>query len=226
VLRVKALGFDIDHTLGIDNKLERVAFLRLLEALCQEGGHALGTLAEESGRIDGLLERQRSGAFSIDEAVELFVAEHGAREPAAYPDRYKRMAIESVPEFFVPQPDARSVMAELRRREIPCAILSNGWPALQQRKAQSLGFDGPVLVSDGLGAQKPDAAAFAALARALTVEPAEIAYVGDSPRIDVAAAIAAGMSGIWLDAEGATYPSELPAPSAVIHSLTELLTLL
>jgi HAD superfamily hydrolase (TIGR01549 family) len=226
VLRVKALGFDIDHTLGIDNKLERVAFLRLLDTLCEEGGRALGTLLEEATRIDELLERQRSGAFSIDEAVERFAAGRGAREPALYIDRYKRMAIESVPEFFVPQPDARAVVAELRRRKIPCAILSNGWSALQARKAQCLDFDGPVLVSDGLGTQKPDAAAFAALARALAVEPGDVGYVGDNPRSDIAAAIAAGMHGIWLDDEGAAYPPELPAPSEVIHRLTELLTLL
>ena len=88
-------------------------------------------------------------------------------------------------------------------------------------------LDGPVLVSDGLpGTQKPDAAAFAALARALAVQPGDVAYVGDNPRADIAAAIAAGMRGIWLDAEGAAYPPELPAPTAVIHSLTELLTLL
>src|SRR5207248_11060356 len=100
-----------------------LAFLRLLDAICEEGGRALGSLAEESARIDDLLERQRSGAFSIDDAVKRFAAERGAREPAAYVERYKRMAIESVPEFFVAQPDAREVVAELRRRKIPCAIL-------------------------------------------------------------------------------------------------------
>jgi putative hydrolase of the HAD superfamily len=89
-----------------------------------------------------------------------------------------------------------------------------------------LDFEGPVLVSDSLGTQKPDSAAFAALTRALAAEPDQIAYVGDNPRSDIAAAIAAGMRGIWLDAEGTTYPAELPAPSEVIHSLTELLTLL
>ncbi|HET9392686.1 MAG TPA: HAD family hydrolase [Candidatus Rubrimentiphilum sp.] len=223
---VKAVGFDIDHTLGIDNKLERVAFLRLLDAVCEQGGRALGTLAQESARIDDLLERQRSGAFSIDEAVERFAAERGARSPSSYVEPYKRMAVESVPEFFVPQTDARMVLAELKRRHIPCAILSNGWPALQERKAQSLGFDGPVLVGEGPGTQKPGAAAFAALARALSAEPGDVAYVGDNPRADIAAAIAAGMHGIWLDAEGAEYPPELPEPSEVIHSLTELLTLL
>ena len=71
-MHFSALGFDIDHTLGIDNKLERVAFLRLLDAMCNDGAKSLGTLAQESARIDELLERQRSGVCSIDQAVERF----------------------------------------------------------------------------------------------------------------------------------------------------------
>ncbi len=73
--------------------------------------------------------------------------------------------------------------------------------------------------------QKPEAAAFEALARALERSPEQIAYVGDSPESDVAGALRAGMQAVWLDAEGATYPESGPRPSAVIHSLTELLSL-
>jgi putative hydrolase of the HAD superfamily len=104
--------------------------------------------------------------------------------------------------------------------------LSNGWSGLQQAKARALKFSGPVLVSDALGAQKPQPEAFQALARALETAAGDVAYVGDNPGSDVAAAMAAGMRGIWLDAEGAVYPAELPRPSAVIHSLAELLELL
>lgn len=212
--------------MGIDNKLERVAFLRLLDAVCEEGGRALGTLVEESARIDELLNRQRSGACTIDETVERFAAERGAKAPASYVTRYKQMALESVPHFFVRQPDALAVLDQLRARGVPCAILSNGWSPLQQEKARALKFEGPVLVSDALGTQKPQAEAFEALARELATAPRDIAYVGDNPNSDVAAAMAAGMRGIWLDAEGARYPADLPRPSAVIHSLTELLALL
>lgn len=225
-MRVKALGFDIDHTLGIDNKLERVVFLRLLDAICADGGESVGTLAQETLRIDELLERQRSGAFSIDEAVARFAAEHRARTPAAYVGSYKRMAVESVPRFFVAQPDARAVLGDLQRRGIACAILTNGWSPLQQEKARQLNFPGPVLVSDAIGAQKPQAQAFAALADALETDPRDVAYVGDNPRTDIAAAIGAGMNGIWLDAEEVAYAPGLPKPSAVIHSLAELLQLL
>lgn len=225
-MRFTALGFDIDHTLGIDNKLERVAFLRLLGVICAEGGKCLGTLAQESARIDEMLERQRSGAFSIDQAVKRFASERGARAPEAYVERYKRLALESVPQFFVAQPDARPVLRELQQRGIACAILSNGWSPLQQEKARQLEFAGQVLVSDTIGAQKPQPEAFAALARALKTNARDIAYVGDNPRGDVAAAISAGMRGIWLDAEGVTYAPELPEPSAVIHRLTELFALM
>lgn len=225
-MRVSALGFDIDHTLGIDNKLERVAFLRLLDEICAVGGKCLGTLVQETERIDELLEKQRSGSFSIDEAVKGFAVERGAQAPETFVDRYKQMAIESVPDFLVAQPDARAVLRELQERGITCAILSNGWSPLQQEKARRLDFTGPVLVSDALGAQKPEPEAFAALALALKTAPAEIAYVGDNPRVDIAAAMSAGMRGIWLDAENVAYPRELPQPSAVIHRLAELLALL
>ncbi len=35
---VAGIGFDLDHTLEIDNKLERVAFMRLLELVEEHGG--------------------------------------------------------------------------------------------------------------------------------------------------------------------------------------------
>lgn len=225
-LGIRALGFDIDHTLGIDNKLERVAFLHLLDEVCAAGGAPLGTLASESAQVDALLERQRGGACTIDEAVVQFVSERGIRETAAFVTRYKEIALASVSEFFVPQPDARSVLAQLRERAIPCAILSNGWSPLQQEKARRLSFEGPVLVSDAIGAQKPERQAFAALAQALAEQPVRIAYVGDNPRGDAAAAAECGMQAIWFDAEGVRYAPELPKPAAVIHSLTELLALL
>ena len=226
VLRFAALGFDIDHTLGIDNKLERIAFLRLLGELCSQGGRALGTLASESARVDELLERQRGGAFPIDEAVARFVTERGAKETGRFIARYKEIAVGSVRDFFVPQPDARTVLTELQRRRIPCAILSNGWSPLQQEKARRLCFEGPVLVSDAIGAQKPQARAFAALSQALGVSANEIAYVGDNPRSDIAAAQSCAMQGIWFDTESVRYAPDLPKPDAVIHSLTELLAFL
>jgi putative hydrolase of the HAD superfamily len=114
------------------------------------------------------------------------------------------------------------MLADLRSRKIPVAILTNGWSPLQQKKAARVQFDGPVIVSADIRVQKPEAEAFAALANALGVAPEDVAYVGDNPASDVAGAIAAGMFGVWFDAEGVTYPEDLARPSKVIHSLQEL----
>ncbi len=223
---VKAIGFDFDHTLGIDNKLERVAFLRLLEQACKAGAHCFGTLAEEIERIDRVLAQQRSGACTIEEAVGAFVSERGACEPESYVGEYKRLAMDMVDAFVIPQPGVREMLAELRSRGIPCAILTNGWSPLQQCKAARVHFDGPILVSADIRTQKPDRRAFAELARVLAVPSECVAYVGDAPASDVDGALAAGMHGIWFDAEGAAYPADLRAPSSVIHSLAELPALL
>ncbi|GAC1393681.1 MAG: hypothetical protein NVSMB31_13280 [Vulcanimicrobiaceae bacterium] len=218
------IGFDFDHTLGIDNKLERVAFLRLLELLISAGGKALGTLEEETKQIDELLANQRAGAFGIDDAVERFChprLPHTDVHP--YISAFKNFALSGVDQFVIPLPGARALLNALRRRGVRTAILTNGWSPLQERKAARVGFEGPVVVSETVGAQKPDPKAFAALVKALNVPAEAVWYVGDNPDSDVAGSIAAGLRGIWLDAESVQYPADLPHPSAVIHTLEALL---
>ncbi|MGR4065551.1 MAG: HAD family hydrolase, partial [Vulcanimicrobiaceae bacterium] len=162
-----AVAFDIDHTLAIDNKLERVAFLRLLERVVDEGGAPLGTLADETVHVDALLAHQRAGACTIDEAVRAFVSERGAVADETYVRLYRAMALEMVDELVVPLPYAPQTIEALRERGCVTAVLSNGWNPLQERKARRAGFPGPVLASGDLGVQKPDGRAFAALVELL-----------------------------------------------------------
>lgn len=225
-MEIDGVGFDFDHTLGIDNKLERVAFLQLLRPICDDGGAPLGPLLQESASIDKLLELQRGGAFSIETAVERFAEERGARHPAEFSERYKAIALSTVDAFIVPDPTAAQLFDGLREKRVPCAILTNGWAPLQQRKAARVGFPGAVLVSSELGVQKPDARAFTALSAALGTDTERTAYVGDNPAVDVQGAIAAGLLGVWLDAEGVQYPAGGPAPSLIIHTLGGILEFL
>ncbi len=185
----------------------------------------MGTLAEEIARIDELLEAQRAGNFTIEHAVEQFMRERSASAGPRWAERYKQLCVEMVDSFVIPQPGVRSMLQQLRDRGIRVAILTNGWSPLQQRKAQRVQFEGPIVVSADIGTQKPKPQAFAALADALRVPPHEIAYVGDAPSSDAAGALAAGMGAVWFDADRIAYPKDLPPPSAVIHSLTELLSL-
>lgn len=220
-----AIAFDIDHTLAVDNKLERIAFLRLLARIDREGGRALGTLDQETNAIDSLLERQRSGAFSIDEAVRRYVSERGVTDPYPFVEHFREIVLSLVDHTVVPLPGAPRMLAELRAQGIATAVLSNGWNPLQQRKAQRAGFEGPVLASSDIGAAKPDPAAFAAVVAALGVPAECLWYVGDNPRTDIVGAHAAGLRTAWFNAEGRRYPSELTPPDAEVADIGDVLGL-
>ena len=222
---VRGIGFDIDHTLAIDNRLERVALLRLLEFVLARGGRALGTLADEIESIDALLARQRNGEFSIDEAVRRFVSEHGLEPDRSFVETFRANAVEMVEEFVVPLPGVKRMLETLRRRGIAVAVLSNGWNPLQARKAAQAGFAGPVLVSSEVGKRKPEAGAFELLAARLGTPADETWYVGDEPRIDIAGAQGAGMGAIWIDWEQKEYPHDLAPPQHTIRTFDELLEL-
>ncbi|HVN68527.1 MAG TPA: HAD family hydrolase [Candidatus Binatia bacterium] len=223
---VRGVGFDLDHTLAIDNRLERVAFLRLLEAVLGEGGRTQGTLADEIGSIDALLARQRSGAFPVDEAVRRFVAEHGVEPTERHVTGFRHAAVDMVDEFVVALPGVKATLDALRERGIVVAVLSNGWNPLQLRKAEQAGFRGPVLVSSEIGEPKPARRAFEALLRALGTEPEQSIYVGDDPHGDVAGAHEAGMQTVWLNWEHKEYPAGVAAPGHTIHNVNDLIELL
>lgn len=222
---VVGVGFDIDHTLVIDNKLERIAMLQMLETIQEEGGKCRN-LVEESRRIDELLARQRAGEFTIEEAVYVFVRERGIEPNVRYAERFRTIALDLVDRVVVPLPGAREMLRELRRRGVRTAVLSNGWNPLQIRKAQRAGFDGTVIASADIGVQKPQARAFDALVDALGTSREHTWYVGDSPSVDIGGAAAAGLRTIWLDADDLAYPSEATDPDYRIGDLADLPALL
>ncbi len=223
---VRAIGFDLDHTLAIDNRLERVALLRLLDALLNEGGRPVGTLADEIDNIDDLLARQRAGEFSIDDAVRRFVAQRGLEPAGRHVEWFRRTAVEMVPEFVVPLPGVKPTLEALRERGIAVAVLSNGWNPLQTNKAEQAGFAGPILVSSEIGWLKPAPQAFEKLLRTLGTDARQTWYVGDDPRCDVAGAQALGMPAVWIDWERKAYPPALRPPEHTIREFQELLKLL
>ena len=223
---VCGIGFDLDHTLAIDNRLERVAFLRLLEVVLAEGGRSLGTLSDEIDSIDDLLTHQRRGEFSIDDAVRGFVEARGVRARPSLVEWFRNTAVAMVDDVVVPLPGVRRTLGALRERGAALAVLTNGWNPMQRRKAERAGFIGPILVSSELGVQKPAADSFEALLRALGTPPQQSWYVGDDPRGDVAGAQAVGMRTVWIDWERKEYPADIKPPERTIHSFEELLELL
>ncbi len=218
-MAARAIAFDIDHTLVVDNKVERIGFLRLFARIDAEGGKPLGTLDQEASAIDATLERQRAGDFTIDEAVRRFVRERGVADPGPFATHFREIVLALVDHVVVPIPGVPRVLGDLRSQGISTAILSNGWSPLQQRKAERAGFTGPVLASADIGAAKPDPRAFLALVDVLGVPADCIWYVGDDPRTDIVGAKSAGMRTVWYDSEGRDYPAELSPPDFICRSL-------
>jgi FMN phosphatase YigB (HAD superfamily) len=220
---VTAFGFDFDHTLGIDNGLE----CKAMYALAAELGQPLDPA--DTGwreRIEALLSRFRTGGMTMDAMIARFAAGLGVRGAAAA--RWREQCYALVDDLVRPLEGARETLAVLRGRGIATAILTNGWSPLQQKKiARALAGDAPpiLLVSDALGAVKPERAAFDALVAALRVPRECLWYVGDNARGDVGGALAAGLRGVWFDWEGQSYPQDLPPPTIRITTLRELETL-
>ena len=223
---VDGIGFDLDHTLAIDNRLERVAFLRLLERVLEKGGRSIGTFSDEIDAIDALLSQQRHGECTIDAAVDKFVVSHGVAPDRSYTASFRAMAVDMVDEFVVALPGVDTTLTKLRDRGIKIAILTNGWSDLQQYKARRAGFSGAVIVSDDIGALKPAPAAFDTLLAQLDTQAARTWYVGDSPETDIAGAQAAGLGTVWFNWERKVYPEGVAQPQHTIESFGALLSLL
>ena len=222
-----AVGFDFDHTLGVDHSLER---------------HAFGDLAAQFGlTIDigepqtyDMIEQMLAPFRAAEETMPAMLARFVSTLPpnaqmlAVSPDdlaaRFRQICYALVDQMVKPIEGASECIATLVTRGIPVGILTNGWSELQERKiARALGdFPGPILVSDSLGAYKPSAEAFRALETALGVGPSGLWYVGDNPVADIAGARAYGLRAVWLNRSGHAYPAGLEPPRAEIRELAAL----
>jgi FMN hydrolase / 5-amino-6-(5-phospho-D-ribitylamino)uracil phosphatase len=109
---------------------------------------------------------------------------------------------------------------ERLRKRFRLATLSNGNADLE-RIGLAHHFE-VRLHAAALGCAKPDVRTYMRLAHALTLEPAEILFVGDEPHADVVGPKAAGMQTVWVNRGRLSWPDALPAPDARIADLAEL----
>lgn len=216
---VRAILFDFDHTLGVDNRLE----FDVLHGLVHE---ACGAPPAEDDVI-ACLESFRSGRVPLDDALSSAFARWGCPPPriAMIVRDFRRRALEEAPQRVRPMPGAHQTVLELARRAVPIAIMTNGWRELQHLKARLIDFPGPVYSSEELGAWKPAREAFERVVSLLELAPTTTLYVGDSPETDVAGAKNAGLLAAWADLEGKTYPENVMKPDIVITALVQLLGL-
>jgi putative hydrolase of the HAD superfamily len=126
-------------------------------------------------------------------------------------------------------PESRAVLDALRARGLPLALVTNG-DALQQRdkiERHDLGrYFGAIVIEGEFGCGKPQERVYREALQQLGVEADGVWMVGDNLEWDVLAPQRLGLTGVWIDREGAGLP---PAhadarPHRIIRSLSELLT--
>lgn len=222
-----AVGFDFDHTLGIDNRLETEAFVMLAQQRAQPMGR---TFNEERSRIaiGRELGNYRSGKCSFDDAIISAFEDalgNGAGDRGAV-DAFRGLAVELVPQYVEALPGVTETLRGLDASSVPYAILTNGWNPLQQRKADCIGFTKPVFVSDDLGARKPSVQAFNVLRDYFNMPAECIWYVGDDPKIDVLGALGAGMRSVWCNFDRQKFPTDIPAPTAIVTDMRDILNII
>ncbi len=224
-----AVGFDFDHTLGIDNRLERTTALDLLRELAARRGVIYDAAAADAA-IDGVLATFRSGEQSVEGAIagfyERFTPGGTTSDVMDEASGFREAVVARCERHVEALQGAHEMLAALDEMDVPYAILTNGWSPLQEEKARLFGFRGPVYVSERIGARKPTREAFDSLVTLFELPPERIWYVGDDPHSDCAGAAEAGLVPVWFDWENVSYPPELAAPAYTIHTLAELPALL
>lgn len=218
-----AVGLDFDHTLGLDNQLERTVALAMLADFARDEGVVYEISAAEEA-IDVVLASYRNGDVSVETGIAGFF-ERFVPVGNKVVDRasdFRDAVVARVPEFVCARPETEAMLAKLDAMGVRYALLTNGWSPLQEEKARVIGFRGPVYVSERIGVRKPHPDAFALLAKHFEIPVGELWYVGDDPQTDIAGADAVGITTVWYDEDGAPYPEALERPKHTIRSLAEL----
>jgi len=219
---VRAIAFDLDNTLwDVEPVLARAEaqLAAWLHEHCPRTARRLSAAEMRRGR-EQLARREPHNAHDFTylrvTALAAQLREHGYEERIAEEAFAVFLTARNQVEIF---PDVTPGLSRLRRR-YALASLSNGNADLA-----CIGLDHLFAVSLNarqIGAAKPEPRCFERLARELALRPREIAYVGDDPRLDVAAARGAGLTTVWMNRRSLAWPGELPPAELVVGDCTQL----
>ena len=217
---IRAIAFDLDNTLwDVEPVLERAE--ECLAAWLQEHCPRLALSRDEMRAArEQLARREPHNAHDVSylrvAALAAHAREHGYDERIASEAFEVFLAARNEVEVF---PDVAPALARLRRH-YALASLSNGNADLTR-----IGLGHVFTVSLNarqIGAAKPHRRCFERLAEELLLPPGGIAYVGDDPQLDVAAARAAGLRTVWMNRRAHPWPQELPPADLTVRDCAQL----
>ena len=221
----------LDYTSGIEGSWREAC--ELIAGPCGLDTGALGTAVIEARRwFWDDATRQVEGRRDMV-AAWAAIAARGLEQVGAVDARMARAIAEDYAErrraCYCLLPGAADALAELRRRGVPMALVTNGDRREQRYKIERFDlakfFD--VLVIEGeFGVGKPHESVYRHALAALGAHPATTTMVGDNLEWDVAAPQRLGIAGVWVDAPGHGLPAGSPVkPDRIVRAFRDLVLL-
>ncbi len=214
---IRAVLFDLDHTLGIDHNLEA----SVLEQIAKEFPYLIS-----KDKLRASLNDFQSGKISLVKMFSSLFPDQDKIRLKTLVKEYKKKCLKKAAASFTPLPGTEKTIKTLLKKKIPLGILSNGWEELQKAKAQAIGFPGAVITSQEIGAWKPDPRSFHLALEKCDFFLSTTLFVGDSPEMDIAGAKRSGMAAGWLNPENKPFPVKGLDPDFILNSLMDLLQIL
>lgn len=215
----RALLFDLDDTLYAERQFVRSGFCVVAAEVESRFGvprrEALATLigALRHGRRSRAIQELCSRHFLPSGVVPELVDTIRAHVPA----------------LRLPEATAATLIGA-RQAGWRLGVVTNGFSAIQARKASALGLhtlvDAIVYANEwGSGAGKPERAPFEAALAALAVSAGQAVFVGDDPRCDMFGARQAGLRTVWM-CRSPRPAGDVPggAPDRVITGMHDVLS--
>ena len=146
------------------------------------------------------IERQTGAMGSIEEILRTVAARAGAWPSDAQIAEALEDRMAMYRKWFVPRPGAAEILADLRSRGLPLALVSMcapDTPALWRSSALAGTVDAEVFSSE-VGLRKPGAEIYLLATERLSVDPAACLYVGDGSYGELTGARAVGMTPVLI----------------------------
>jgi putative hydrolase of the HAD superfamily len=218
-----AIAFSLRGTLTRTERLERDAFLALVRERCAELGVPYRD-APALAAADGLFPAGVDALVAPEQlaAAAIALLDDTAPGPVLVA-RFRQIADRLAQSAVTTPPDTRETLERIASLGVPTAVLCNGWSRIAKREAECAGFTGPVLASEDIGAEKPAPRAFERLVDTIGLPADRIWFVGNDPERDIDGAARAGLSPVWYNPAGASYPAGLEPPMLTVRAFADLL---
>lgn len=198
---IEGVVFDLDHTL-----FDRYETMRQSSSFFfDKAGDILPDGVTQQAFTQALCDADRRFIpYGWPKVFETLCDNRFIREGYRFED-YRQALLYSFSKVAVPFPFTKPVLRNVRERGLKCALLTNGFGELQQKKLQMLdltdAFDAALMLENGMK-KKPDPEPFLTMAKMLGLSPDRLMYVGDNPFNDVQGSRNAGYLPVWVRTTG------------------------